>query len=231
MMNQTWKILKTGDDYNAALARLDAIVDAALGSPDGDELELLVLLISNYEERHFPVKLPEPLEMIKLRMEELGLKNKDMVDIIGAESHVSSVLSGKRQITLEMARRLSKKLNIRASIFINDERSFEEYENEGSPLVNATRSTRKLVRGLTLSTQTNDLSKYSGLADLLGSLDGDKESHSRDKSPLIISYAHRANNEHIYIRADAVLPGMKYNHVHAEQLSDFVVRLDNEKQI
>ncbi len=125
---KNWKILKTETDYRNALTRLDEVIDAAMGTNEGDELELLALLIKDYEEKHYPVKLPDPIDMIKLRMEEMGLKNKDLVDVIGSESHVSSVLSGKRQITLEMARKLSQRLNIRASIFINDNLPFEQYE-------------------------------------------------------------------------------------------------------
>ena len=126
---KNWKILKTETDYRNALTRLDEVIDATMGTSEGDELELLALLIKDYEEKHYPVRLPDPVNMIKLRMEEMGLKNKDLVDIIGSESHVSSVLSRKRQITLEMARKLSKRLNIRASIFINDDLSFDQYES------------------------------------------------------------------------------------------------------
>jgi HTH-type transcriptional regulator / antitoxin HigA len=126
---KNWKILKTETDYKSALTRLDEVIDADPGTQEGDELELLALLIKDYEEKKYPVRLPDPIDMIKLRMEEMGLKNKDLVDIIGSESHVSSVLGRKRQITLEMARKLSKRLNIRASIFINDQLPFEHYES------------------------------------------------------------------------------------------------------
>ena len=126
---KNWKILKTETDYRNALTRLDEVIDATMGTSEGDELELLALLIKDYEEKHYPARLPDPVNMIKLRMEEMGLKNKDLVDIIGSESHVSSVLSRKRQITLEMARKLSKRLNIRPSIFINDDLPFDQYES------------------------------------------------------------------------------------------------------
>jgi HTH-type transcriptional regulator/antitoxin HigA len=129
---KNWKILKTETDYRNALTRLDEVIDAVMGTSEGDELELLALLIKDYEEKNYPARLPDPVSMIKLRMEEMGLKNKDLVDIIGSESHVSSVLSRKRQITLEMARKLSKRLNIRASIFINDDLSFDQYESPSS---------------------------------------------------------------------------------------------------
>ena len=126
---KNWKILKTETDYRNALTRLDEVIDATMGTSEGDELELLALLIKDYEEKHYPARLPDPIDMIKLRMEEMGLKNKDLVDIIGSESHVSSVLSRKRQITLEMARKLSRRLNIRASIFINDDLTLDQYES------------------------------------------------------------------------------------------------------
>jgi HTH-type transcriptional regulator/antitoxin HigA len=129
-MKKSWKVLKNEADYQEAISQLDLVIDAEMGTDEGDELELLALLIKDYEDQRYPIKLPDPIDMIKLRMAEMGLKNKDMIEIIGSESHVSSVLSRKRQITLEMARKLSKKLNIRASIFINDDVPFEHYENE-----------------------------------------------------------------------------------------------------
>jgi HTH-type transcriptional regulator/antitoxin HigA len=233
MMNQYWKVLKTEADYKTALNRLDEIAEAEVNSAEGNELELLVVLIKNYEDRFYPFKLPEPLDMIKLRMEEMGLKNKDLVDIIGSESHVSSVLSGKRQITLEMARKLSKKLNIRASIFINDNKSFDDYENEGNFSYQFDSTNYLRNRRLSLNTQCSYTSKQNNLETLLDCIGNieikDDFNLIRDKSPLFISYAHHSSNEHIYILIDAVMHGMNKKKIEADELSDLFIRLGTEK--
>ncbi|WP_304064338.1 helix-turn-helix domain-containing protein [Pedobacter glucosidilyticus] len=114
-----WTILKTESDYNKALERLDIIFDAEPSSPDFAEAELLGLLISNYEDKHYPIASPNPIEAIKLKMEELGLKNKDLQPYIGSKSYVSSILSGKREITLRIANILHHKLGIPTVVFFN----------------------------------------------------------------------------------------------------------------
>ncbi len=123
-----WKVIKTEEEYNRAIARVEALFDFQPGSPEFEELELLALLVKDYEDKYFPMPFPDPIEMVKMRMEEKGLKNRDLVGIIGSESHVSSVLKGRRQITLDMARALSHMLNIPATIFINDSVGFEKYD-------------------------------------------------------------------------------------------------------
>ena len=114
-----WTILKTESDYNRALERLDVIFDAEPNSLDFTEAELLGLLISNYEDKHYPIATPDPIEAIKLKMEELGLKNKDLQPFIGSKSYVSSILSGKRDITLRIANILHYKLGIPTMVFFN----------------------------------------------------------------------------------------------------------------
>jgi HTH-type transcriptional regulator/antitoxin HigA len=114
------KVLKTENEYKLALQRLEEIFFAEENTPEGDEAEVLVLLIENYEQQHFPIGPPDPIEAIKIRMEELDLKQKDMIGILGGKSRVSEVLNRKKRLTVEMIRALSEKLKISASTLIND---------------------------------------------------------------------------------------------------------------
>jgi HTH-type transcriptional regulator / antitoxin HigA len=103
------KHIKTKKDYEKALQRLEFIFDAKPKTKEGDELEILGLLIEKYEDVHYPIDPPDPIEAIKYRMEQLGYKQKDLAGIIG---RVSEVLNRKRKLTLEMIRNLHEKLNI-----------------------------------------------------------------------------------------------------------------------
>lgn len=114
------KLIKTEEDYKEALQRLEQIFFAEENTPESDEAEVLVLLIENYEQQHFPIGPPDPIEAIKIRMEELDLKQKDMIGILGGKSRVSEVLNRKKRLTVEMIRALSEKLKISASTLIND---------------------------------------------------------------------------------------------------------------
>lgn len=105
-------IIKTEEDYRKALKRLDEIFDAPVGSKVGDEAELLVLLIENYENQHHPIDPPDPIEAIKFRMEQMGMKKKDLAEIIGYKSRVTEILNRKRKLTLKMIRNLHEKLRI-----------------------------------------------------------------------------------------------------------------------
>jgi len=100
------KPIHTAADHKAALARLDVIFDSALGTTEGDEAEVLALLIQNYEEKHFPIDLPSPVDAIRFRMEQQGLKPKDLAPYLGGPSKVSEVLSGRRGLSLAMIRNL-----------------------------------------------------------------------------------------------------------------------------
>ncbi len=106
------KVLKTEEDYHKALKRLEEIFDAPIDSPEGDEAELLTILIENYEDKHHPVEAPDPIEAIRFRMEQMNMKKKDLAEIIGYKSRVSEILSRKRKLSLNMIRRLHKKLRI-----------------------------------------------------------------------------------------------------------------------
>ncbi len=106
------RILKTEEDYEKALKRLDEIFDAPVNSKEGDEAELLVLLVENYENEHYPIDPPDPIEAIMFRMEQMGMKKKDLAEVIGYKSRVTEILSRKRKLTLKMIRNLHEKLRI-----------------------------------------------------------------------------------------------------------------------
>lgn len=114
------KIIKTEAEYEQALARLDVIFDAEPDTPEGDEAELLTALIEMYEEKVYPMGMPSPLEAIKYRMEQSGMKAKDLAPYIGSPSKVSEVLSGKRSLSLSMIRNLVK-LGIPAEVLLQEE--------------------------------------------------------------------------------------------------------------
>ena len=106
------KVIKTEEDYNQALKRLEVIFDAPVDSKDGDEAELLSILIEKYEDEHYPIEAPDPIEAIKFRMEQMDMNNQDLADVIGYKSRVSEIFNRKRKLTLNMIRNLHKKLNI-----------------------------------------------------------------------------------------------------------------------
>ena len=115
-----FKILKTEADYEKALNRIEIIFDAKPNTPKGDEFELLSLLIDNYEEEHYPIDLPHPIEAIKFRMDQMGLKQKDLIGCFGDKSKVSDVLNLKRKLNLNYIRNLHQKLHIPLDALIAD---------------------------------------------------------------------------------------------------------------
>jgi HTH-type transcriptional regulator/antitoxin HigA len=106
------KPIKSEEDYNSALKRMEEIFHAEEGTEDGDQAEILMLIIEDYEEKYHPIGNPDPIEALKFIMEQKDLKQKDLAEILGYRSRVSEVLSGKRKLNLEMIRRLHEKLNI-----------------------------------------------------------------------------------------------------------------------
>jgi len=106
------KVIKTEEDYNNALKRLEEIFDAPVNSLEGDEAELLTVLIEKYEEEHYPIEAPDPIEAIRFRMEQMNMKKKDLAEVLGYKSRVSEILSRKRKLSLKMIRQLHKKLRI-----------------------------------------------------------------------------------------------------------------------
>ena len=114
------KPIKTETDYKTALKRLEEVFDAEIGTPESDEADILGLIIDDYENKYYPINPPDPIEAIKIRMEELQLKQKDLVSEIGGKSRVSEILNRKRKLTVEMIRKLSIRLNLSAGLLIND---------------------------------------------------------------------------------------------------------------
>lgn len=112
------KPIKTKKDYKIALKRLEKIFDASSKSKDGDEAEILSLLIENYENKYYSIEAPDPIEAIKIRMEEMNIKQKDLVGIIGGKSRVSEILNKKKRLTIDMIRKLEKMLHLSASILV-----------------------------------------------------------------------------------------------------------------
>ena len=114
------KPIKSDKDYRNALERLEVIFDAPIDTKEGDEAEILSLLIENYENEHYPIEAPDPIEAIKIRMEELNMRQKDLVGIIGGKSRVSEVLNRKKRLTVDMIRELERILQISASVLVNN---------------------------------------------------------------------------------------------------------------
>jgi HTH-type transcriptional regulator/antitoxin HigA len=112
------KPLKTKKDYQAALTRLETIFDARPGTSEGDELEILGILIDKYEQVHYPVDYPDPIEAIKFRMEQLGYTQNDLARVIGLKSRASEILNKKRKLTLDMIRQLHQALGIPTNVLI-----------------------------------------------------------------------------------------------------------------
>jgi HTH-type transcriptional regulator/antitoxin HigA len=117
-----YKVIKTAAEYAQALKEAETLIelDPESGTEDGDRLELLTLLISNYEESHFPLPLPDPIEAIKFRMKQQGLAPKDLIPYIGSRSKVSEVLNGKRPLSLKMLRALQRGLRIPAEVLLQE---------------------------------------------------------------------------------------------------------------
>jgi len=114
------KPIKTEKDYESALDRLEKIFDAKLGTPESDELEILGLMVDDYENKHYPIEAPDPIEAIKIRMEEMHLKQVDLIPEIGGKSRVSEILNRKRRLTVDMIRKLGTRLNLSATLLIKD---------------------------------------------------------------------------------------------------------------
>ena len=106
------KVIKTEEEYNLALRRLEIIFDAPADSPEGDEADLLGILIEKYEDEHYPIEAPDPIDAIKFRMEQMNMDNKDLAKIIGYKSRVSEIFNRKRKLTLKMIKNLHNKLKI-----------------------------------------------------------------------------------------------------------------------
>lgn len=116
----TTRLIKTRRDHAAALRRIEELMDARRGTPEGDELELLSVLVELYETQHFPCELPDPVEAIRFRMDQAGLTPADLVPFIGSRSKVSEILNRKRPLSIQMIRRLCKGLGIPAEVLVQE---------------------------------------------------------------------------------------------------------------
>ncbi|MCF6170974.1 MAG: hypothetical protein L3J66_08365 [Bacteroidales bacterium] len=114
------KPIKTETDYQKALKRLEVIFDAAKGTQQSDEADVLGLMIDDYEKKNYPIEAPDPIEAIKIRMEEMRLKQIDLVNEIGGKSRVSEILNRKRKLTVDMIRKLTTRLNLSPELLISD---------------------------------------------------------------------------------------------------------------
>ncbi|HMR93331.1 MAG TPA: transcriptional regulator [Chitinophagaceae bacterium] len=110
--------VKTKKDYEKAMLRLENIFDAKKGTPKGDELEILSLLIEKYEDEKFPIDLPDPVEAIKFRMEQMGLTQTDLANIVGHKSRASEILNRKRKLSLDMIRQLNQQWHIPTDVLV-----------------------------------------------------------------------------------------------------------------
>ena len=114
------KPIKSEYDYQEALQRLDELFDAKIGTSESDEADILALLIDNYENEHYPIDAPDPIDAIRIRMEEMQIKQVDLIPYIGGKSRVSEILNRKRKLSVDMIRKLATKLNLSANLLIKD---------------------------------------------------------------------------------------------------------------
>jgi len=112
-------------DYEKALNRIEAIFDAKSGTSEGDELEILGILVEDYEKRHHPIDAPDPVEAVRFRMEQLGLTQRDLAVMVGSKSRASEILSGKRTMSLRVIRILNQSLGIPADVLLGQEEPAE----------------------------------------------------------------------------------------------------------
>ncbi len=117
------KPIKTDADHEAALREIERLWDAKEGTTDGDRLEILITLAEAYEEAHFPMDMPDPIEAIKFRLEQQGEDKKALVGIIGNRTRVYEVLRRDRALSLTMIRQLNKHLKIPAEVLIRPVRT------------------------------------------------------------------------------------------------------------
>ncbi len=114
------KLIKTEADYLKALKDLEEIFDAPVGTADSDEADILGLLIDEYERKNYAIDAPDPIEAIKIRMEEMQLRQVDLVDVLGGKNRVSEILNRRRKLTVEMIRNLAERLNLSPGLLIRD---------------------------------------------------------------------------------------------------------------
>lgn len=112
--------IRNEKDYQKALVQLEKVFDAKKGTEQGDTLEILSILIDKYEKENYPIEMPDPIEAIKFRMEQMGMQSDDLIGVIGGKNKVVEILNKKKKLTVEMIRELERILNISASVLVNN---------------------------------------------------------------------------------------------------------------
>jgi HTH-type transcriptional regulator/antitoxin HigA len=131
-MKGNLKPIRSEADYDEALAEVERLWGAKLGTPEGDRLDILATLIEAYEDKHYPMDPPDPIEAIKCRMEQQGLTRKDLEPMIGTRTRVAEVLNGKRNLSISMIRNLHAKLGISAEVLIQPPRKQQRARRKAS---------------------------------------------------------------------------------------------------
>jgi HTH-type transcriptional regulator/antitoxin HigA len=121
-MRDELKPIRTNADYRKSLAELERLWGARGGTPNGDRLDVLATLVDVYENEHYPIDRPDPIEAIKFRMEQQGLSRKDLEPLIGTRTRVAEVLNRRRSLSIGMIRRLHDRLGIPAEVLIRPSR-------------------------------------------------------------------------------------------------------------
>lgn len=114
------KLIKSEEDYQQALERLSDLFDAKIGTSESDEADVLAMLVDEYEKKQYPIESPDPIEAIKIRMEEMHLRQIDIASDLGGSNRASEVLGKKRKLTVDMIRKLTSRLNLSPNVLIND---------------------------------------------------------------------------------------------------------------
>lgn len=205
------KIIKTEINYKQTLAEVDRLIalDPEPGTPEANRLDLLSMLVENYEKKHFLFNLPGPVDAINFRMEEQGLKQKDLIPYIGSKSKVSEVLSGKRPLTIQMIRALYKGLDIPAEVLLQD--IHKPKTNKSSELDWKKYPIKEMVKRGWIGTKYRDLNAHADelmeqfLAPLGGEIPGiaicRRTIHKRSKQEMDMN-ALLAWTARVIIRAD-----------------------------
>jgi HTH-type transcriptional regulator / antitoxin HigA len=115
------RVIKTKKEYLAYLNWVDELFDTKISpeSPEGEKLQVALLLIKQYEDAHFPIPYPDPIDAIRAKMEEKGLKNKDFVGLVGSKGYVSALLNKRKPLNLEIAKIFHRELGIPAEILLS----------------------------------------------------------------------------------------------------------------
>jgi len=124
-MTSDLKPIRTKADYKAALAEVERLWGARTGTPKGDRLDVLATLIDAYETKHYPMDPPDPIDAIQFRMEQQGLTRKDLEPLIGTRARVAEIMTRKRNLSIDMIRRLHERLGISAEVLIRPTRESE----------------------------------------------------------------------------------------------------------